>query len=72
MKISNEALTELRKVRAALDDAYDKLNTKLYKKNLGAKVSYSEVNPFDMVSENFQYIAKNLTDIQESEVLGDE
>ena len=37
MKISNEALTELRKVRAALDDAYDKLNTKLYKKNLALR-----------------------------------
>jgi hypothetical protein len=71
MKISNEALTELRKVRAALDDAYDKLNTKLYKKNLGAKVSYSEVNPFDIVQENFEYISKIIRDLQDSEIVGD-
>tara|TARA_R100001509_G_C4713753_1_gene164242 strand:- start:86 stop:301 length:216 start_codon:yes stop_codon:yes gene_type:complete len=71
MKISNEALTELRKVRAALDDAYDKLNTKLYKKNLGAKVSYSEVNPFDSVQENFEYISKIVRDLSDSEIVGD-
>ena len=71
MKISNEALTELRKVRAALDDAYDKLTTKLYKKNLGAKVSYSEVNPFDIVQENFEYISKIIRDLQDSEIVGD-
>ena len=50
MKISNEVTIELRKVKAALDDMYDKLNVSLYKKNLGAKVSYSEVKPFDSVS----------------------
>ena len=71
MKISNEALTELRKVRAAVDDAYDKLNTKLYKKNLGAKVSYSEVNPFDSVQENFEYISKIVRDLSDSEIVGD-
>tara|TARA_R100001015_G_C4592864_1_gene148250 strand:- start:695 stop:913 length:219 start_codon:yes stop_codon:yes gene_type:complete len=72
MKISNDVVVELKKIRAALDDMYSKLNVTLHKKNVATKVSYSEVNPFDMVSENFQYIAKNLTDIQESEVLGDE
>ena len=49
-KISNEAVVEIRKIRAALDDMYDKLNTNLYKKNVAAKVSYSEVNPFELVS----------------------
>ena len=71
MKISNEVTIELRKVKAALDDMYDKLNVSLYKKNLGAKVSYSEVKPFDSVSENFQYISKIVRDLQDSERVGD-
>ena len=71
MKISNEVVVELKKIRAALDNMYDKLGTSLYKKNLGAKVSYSEVNPFDMVSENFEYISKIVRDLQDSEVLAD-
>ena len=71
MKISNEVVGELKKIRAALDNMYDKLGTSLYKKNLGAKVSYSEVNPFDMVSENFEYISKIVRDLQDSEVVGD-
>ena len=64
-KISNQALIELRKVRAALDDMYDKLNITLYKKNTAAKVSYSEINPFDSVSENFGFISKILRELQE-------
>jgi len=71
MKISNEASVELKKLRAALDDMYDKLNVSLYKKNLGAKVSYSEVKPFDSVSENFEYISKIVRDLQDSEIIGD-
>ena len=71
MKISNEAVVELKKLRAALDDMYDKLNVSLYKKNLGAKVSYSEVTPFDSVSENFEYISKIVRDLQDSEKIGD-
>ena len=71
MKISNEVVVELKKVRAALDNMYDKLGTTLYKKNLGAKVSYSEVNPFDIVSENFEYISKIVRDLQDSEKIGD-
>jgi len=66
-KISNEAAVELRKIRAALDDMYDKLNTNLYKKNVAAKVSYSEVNPFDLVSENFNYISTIIRDLQDGE-----
>ena len=72
MKISNEASVELKKLRAALDDMYDKLNVSLYKKNLGAKVSYSEVKPFDSVSENFEYISKIVRDLQDSEIIGEE
>ena len=71
MKISNEAAVELKKLRAALDNMYDKLNVSLYKKNLGAKVSYSEVKPFDSVSENFQYISEIIRDLQDSEKVGD-
>ena len=71
MKISNEASVELKKLRAALDDMYDKLNVSLYKKNLGVKVSYSEVKPFDSVSENFEYISKIVRDLQDSERVED-
>ena len=71
MKISNNAVVELKKLRAALDDMYNKLNEPLYKKNLGAKVSYSEVKPFDSVSENFQYISEIIRDLQDSEKVGD-
>lgn len=71
MKISNEASAELKKIRAALDDMYDKLNVSLYKKNLGAKVSYSEVNSFSSVAENFEYISTIIRDLQESERVED-
>ena len=71
MKISNEASVELKKLRAAIDNMYDKLNITLYKKNLGAKVSYSEVKIFDSVSENFEYISKIVRDLQNSERVGD-
>ena len=71
MKISNEASVELKKLRAAIDNMYDKLNITLYKKNLGAKVSYSEVKIFDSVSENFEYISKIVRDLQDSERVED-
>ena len=71
MKISNKASVELKNIRAAVNDMYDKLNAPLYKKNLGAKVSYSEVNPFDSVSENFGYISTIIRDLQDSERVED-
>ena len=58
MKLDVEVLTELRKIRNAIDDMYDKLNKTLYNKNVAAKVSYSEVNPFNLVQDNFEYISK--------------
>ena len=70
-KISNEAAVELRKIRAALDNMYDKLDVTLYKKKVAAKVSYSETNPFSLVQENFEYISKIIRDLQNSEVIGD-
>lgn len=71
MKISNDASVELKKIRAAVDDAYNKLNVSLYKKNIAAKISYSEVKPFDLVSENFEYISKTIRDLQDSERVSD-
>ena len=71
MKISNDVAVELKKIRAALDNMYDKLNVSLYKKNLGAKVSYSEVKPFDSVSENFDYISTIIRELQDSERVED-
>ena len=41
MKISNEVTVELKKIRAAIDDAYQKLNVTLYEKQLATKVSYT-------------------------------
>ena len=70
-KISSEVSVEIRKIRAAMDDMYDKLNVTLYKKNVATKVSYSEVNPFDSVKDNFEYISKKIRDLQESEIIGD-
>ena len=67
-KISNQALVELRKVRAALDDMYDKLNKPLYNKNVAAKVSYS----FNLVQDNFEYISKTIRELQDSEIVGEE
>tara|TARA_R100001015_G_C4577539_1_gene134561 strand:- start:623 stop:838 length:216 start_codon:yes stop_codon:yes gene_type:complete len=71
MKISNDVAVELKKIRAALDNMYDKLNVSLYKKNLGAKVSYSEVKIFDSVSENFGYISTIIRELQDSERVED-
>jgi|TARA_R100000742_G_C4261456_1_gene79249 hypothetical protein len=66
-KISNQALVELRKVRAALDDMYDKLQKPLYNKVVAAKVSYKEVKPFDSVQENFEYISQIIRDLEAGE-----
>lgn len=70
-KISSEVSVEIRKIRAAMDDMYDKLNVTLYKKNIATKVTYSEVNPFDSVTDNFEYISTIIRDLQDSEIIGD-
>ena len=72
MKITNDVLAELRKIRAAIDDAYDKLNVTLYEKNNAVKVKYNEVNPVDKVTENFGYIATHLKLIENSQIVGEE
>ena len=66
MKIDNEALIELRKIRAAMDDAYDKLNKPLYEKNITAKVSYKETIPFNLIQENFEFIATKIRELEDS------
>ena len=71
MKISNDASVQIRNIKAASDDAYVKLDVKLYKKNDAVRVSYSEVNVFEIVSENFEYISKIIRDLQESERVSD-
>ena len=71
MKISNDASVQIRNIKAAIDDAYVKLDVKLYKKNDAVSVSYSEVNVFEIVSENFEYISKIIRDLQESERVSD-
>jgi len=72
MKVDNQVLEELQKIRNALDNMYDVLNVSLYKKNTAAKTTYSEVNPFNSVADNFEYISTKIREIQDSEIIGDE
>ena len=71
MKISNDAVKELKKIRDALDNMYDKLNTTLFEKKVAVKTTYKEVNPYDDVSENFSYIADKLKQLESSEIVED-
>ena len=73
MKVTNDVLTELGHIRNAIDDAYAKLDVALYEKKIAAKVSYSDVKPFDLVSDNFEYIVQRLNNIRDgAEVVGEE
>ena len=71
MKISNEVVEELKKIRDALDNMYDVLNITLFEKKFGVKVTYKEVNPSKSISENFSYIADKLKQLESSEIVGD-
>jgi uncharacterized protein Yka (UPF0111/DUF47 family) len=71
MKISNNVVDELKNIRNALDDMYDKLNTTLFEKKVAMKITYKEVNPYESVSENFSYIADKLKQLESSEIVGD-
>ena len=71
MKISNDAVDELKKIRNALDNMYDKLNTTLFEKKVAVKTTYKEINPYDDVSENFSYIADKLKQLESSEIVED-
>ena len=72
MKLTNDVLTELTKIRSAVDDAYTKLNVVLYDKVLAAKTTYKPTNPSEKVTDNFRYISEKIKSILESEVIGEE
>ena len=73
MRVTNDVLTELTKVRSAINDAYDKLNITLFDKSTAVKVKYTEVNPSTKVTDNVKYIVDKLNNItEESQVLGEE
>ena len=68
MRITNDVLEELKKVRRALDDSYKKLNVSLYEE----KGSSKKTNPSEEIASNFKYIADKLKSIEnESHVVGD-
>ena len=72
MKITNDVAEELQKIRAAIDDAYDKLNVILYERVLAAKTTYKPSNPSEKITENFSYIAEKLKLIEDSEIVGED
>ena len=72
MKITNDVVAELQKIRSALDNAYDKLNTVKYDRVMAVKTTYAPINPSETVSENFSYIAEKLKLIEDSEIVGEE
>jgi len=73
MKITNDVLAELQKIRSAIDDAYNKLNVVMYDRVTAVKTTYKPSNPSEKVTENFSYISEKIKSIQdESEVIGEE
>ena len=72
MKITNDVLAELQKIRAAIDDAYDKLNIVMYDRVTAVKTTYAPANPSEKVTENFNYIAQKIKLIENAEVVGEE
>ena len=72
MKITNDVLAELQKIRAALDNAYDRLNVVKYDRVMAVKETYAPTNPSETVSENFNYIAEKIKLIEDSEIVGEE
>jgi hypothetical protein len=69
MKVSRNALSEIKLIRNAVNNAYDKLNITLYEKVTEEK--YKEVNPFDSVQENIEYIIEKVRSLENSEIIGD-
>ena len=64
--MTNEQLEELQNIRNAVDNMYEKLNIDLYEKKLAAKVSYTKVNPSNLIIDQLEYIAQKLNLIQEA------
>ena len=69
--LNEEQQLELKKVRDALDNIYDRLNIELYEKvratNLviddQMQVSYKKVNPSEYITDNLQYIIEKLNNL---------
>lgn len=69
--LNEEQQSELKKVRDALDNIYDRLNIELYEKvratNLviddQMQVSYKKVNPSEYITDNLQYIVEKLNNL---------
>ena len=72
MKITNDVVAELQKIRSALDSAYDRLNVVMYNRVTAVKTTYAPSNPSEKVTENFSYIAEKLKLIEDSEIVGQE
>ena len=72
MKITNDVVAELDKIRAAIDDAYNKLDVIMYDRVTAAKTTYKPINPSEKISENLSYISEKIKLIQESESAGEE
>ena len=72
MKLTNDVLAELQKIRSAIDDAYHKQNVIMYERITTDKSTYAPSNPSEKVTENFRYISEKIKFIQESEVVGED
>ena len=72
MKITNDVVAELQKIRSALDSAYDRLNVVMYNRVTAVKTTYAPSNPSEKVTENFSYIAEKIKLIEDSEIVGEE
>ena len=72
MKITNDVVAELQKIRSAIDDAYNKLNVVMYDRVTAVKTTYKPSNPSKKISENLNYISEKIKLIEESEVVGEE
>jgi len=72
MKITNDVAEELQKIRAAIDNIYEKLNVILYERVTAVKTTYKPINPSEKISENLSYISEKIKLIQESEEIGED
>ena len=61
--LNEEQQLELKKVRDALDNIYDRVNIELYEKVRATKVSYKNVNPSEYITDNLQYIIEKLNNL---------
>ena len=53
----------LKNIRNALNDMYKKLNTVLYSDSGTKKAGLKELNPFDLVNQNFKYIVEQIEEL---------